>query len=57
MLLHLDRGETEALRQVLDTPRADEDAIGASDRWLSTLSELEARATNIISQLERMIEK
>jgi DNA-binding transcriptional MerR regulator len=57
MLIHLDRGHTEDLRAVLDTPRPDEDAYTASDRWLSTLSDLEDRALGIISQLERMIVK
>jgi len=57
MLLRLDGGEREGLRQALDTPRPDEDAYAATDRWLSTLSELEERAQNLIAQLERMIGK
>lgn len=63
MLLHLD--EVQALhprqggnlRQVLDTPRPDEDIYSAADRWLSTLAEQEKRAQAIISQLEGMIHK
>jgi DNA-binding transcriptional MerR regulator len=57
MMLHFDRGEGGDLRRVLDTPREDEDAYSAADRWLSTLAELEARALDLIAQLEAMIEK
>lgn len=54
MLLQLDRGRTRDLAQVLDTPRPDEDVYSANDRWLSTLAEQEARAQEIIRQLEAM---
>jgi DNA-binding transcriptional MerR regulator len=57
MLLHLDQGGTGDLRQVLDTPRPDEDIFSAADRWLSTLAEQEDRAANLIGQLETMISK
>jgi len=57
MLLRLDSGERDGLRQALDTPRPDEDVYVATDRWLSTLSELEERAQSLIAQLERMIAK
>jgi DNA-binding transcriptional MerR regulator len=57
MLLLLDRGKREGLRQVLDTPRPDEDVYSAADRWLSTLAELERRAMDLIAQLEKMIAK
>jgi DNA-binding transcriptional MerR regulator len=52
MLLHLDQGGEGNLRQVLDTPRPDEDAFSATDQWLSSLSELERRAVDLIRQLE-----
>lgn len=55
MLLHLDRTSGHDLRQVLDTPRPDEDIYTAADRWLSSLAEQEARAAEIIRQLEAMI--
>jgi DNA-binding transcriptional MerR regulator len=55
MLLHLDRGKGGDLRQVLDTPRPDEDICSAADRWLSTLAEHEQRAMDIIAQLGEMI--
>ncbi len=45
------------LRQVLDTPRPDEDVYSASDRWLSALSEQEQRAHEIITLLESMVVK
>ena len=57
MLLHLDRGEPGPLRQVLDTPRPDEDVQYAADHWLSTLADLELRAADVIARLEHMIEK
>jgi DNA-binding transcriptional MerR regulator len=55
MLIQLDRGETTDLRHALDTPRPDEDVYLASDRWLSTLSEHEERARQIIVLIEEMI--
>ncbi|HDQ73899.1 MAG TPA: MerR family transcriptional regulator [Chloroflexi bacterium] len=56
MLLHLDRGGEGDLRQVLDTPRPEDDVYVAADRWLSTLAEHEQRAADVIAQLEKMIE-
>jgi DNA-binding transcriptional MerR regulator len=55
MLLRLGQGQEGDLRQVLDTPRPDEDAVYAADRWLTTLALQEQRATDIIAQLEEMI--
>jgi DNA-binding transcriptional MerR regulator len=57
MLLHLDQGKEGDLRQVLDTPRPDEDVYTAADRWLSTLAEQEKRARQMVKQLEEMIRK
>ena len=57
MLLRFDQGQTGALRQILDTPRPDEDAIYAADRWLSTLATHEERARDVITQLEAMTRK
>ena len=57
MLLHLERGRTENLRRVLDTPRPDEDVYSAADQWLSTLAGQEDRALDVIAQLEAMIRK
>lgn len=57
MLLHLDGGGKEDLRQVVDTSRPDEDVYSAADRWLSTLGEQEQRAKDTIAQLEAMIDK
>ena len=57
MLIQLDRGETTDLRRALDTPRPDEDVYLASDRWLTTLSDHEQRARQIIALLEEMIHK
>jgi DNA-binding transcriptional MerR regulator len=73
MLLYLDRDLGQLrdgdLRQVLDTPRADErtglepqaqgedDIYYAADQWLSALAAFEERAQDIIAQLERMINR
>ena len=57
MLTQLDSGQTEGLRQVLDTPTPDEDIFFAADTWLSTLAEQENRAHQLISQLEEMLRK
>jgi DNA-binding transcriptional MerR regulator len=52
MLHKLDQGETDQLRQALDTPGAEEDARYVSDHWLTTLSELEVSAHALIEQIE-----
>lgn len=58
MMLRLDQGEREGLRQALDTPIVDEeDPVHCTDRWLSTLAAQERRAEDVISQLESMIRK
>jgi DNA-binding transcriptional MerR regulator len=54
MMLYFDQGQRDGLRQVLDTPRPDEDIIFATDRWLSTLAEAEEQAIGIIVQLDKM---
>ncbi|MGI5837454.1 MAG: MerR family transcriptional regulator [Chloroflexota bacterium] len=56
MLNHLDRGGRD-LRYALDTPPPDEDAVYFTDRWLSTLSEQEQRARDVIALLEDMNRK
>jgi DNA-binding transcriptional MerR regulator len=56
MLLHFDQGKGGDLRQVLDTPRPDEDVFTAADTWLSTLAGQEQRAQDIIAQLEAMMQ-
>jgi DNA-binding transcriptional MerR regulator len=55
MLLHHDREQGGDLRQVLDTPRPDEDIYTAADRWLSTLAEQEQRAMDLIGQVESLL--
>ncbi len=57
MVLQLNQGRREGLREALDTPRPDEDILSASDRWLSTLAEQEQRALAMIAQIEDMIRK
>ena len=57
MMLHLQEQGSGNLRQVLDTPRPDEDVYSAADRWLSFLAEQEERALDLIAQVEAMIRK
>ncbi len=55
MLLAFDAGDRANLRRALDTPRAGDDVYSVTDRWLSTLSEQEQRALDIIQQLAHML--
>lgn len=57
MLLRLEQGDVEDVRQLLDTPREDEDIYTAADQWLSTLTTQSEMAVQVITQLELMIEK
>jgi DNA-binding transcriptional MerR regulator len=55
MFLELDAGRTRGLKEVLDTPREDEDIFSAADRWLTTLQEQEKLAQRVIRLIEEMI--
>jgi len=55
LMIELDRGKRENLRQIIDTPREDSDILFIADRWLSTLAEEKERAYAIIAQLEKMM--
>lgn len=55
MLTRLDQGETGDLRQVLDTPREDEDVYYATDQLLSSLSDLENKSRQVIALLGETI--
>lgn len=57
MLIQLDRGNKTDLRRALDTPRPDEDAFLASDRWITTLTDQEQRARAIIALIEEMLQR
>ena len=57
MMRALDSGQDADLRQTLDTPHPDEDVYLAADQWLSALSDLQARALEVIDQLETMINR
>ena len=56
MLRRFDAGETEGLREALDTPGENEGLETVADRWLTTLMEQERRAHSIIHQITVMIE-
>jgi DNA-binding transcriptional MerR regulator len=51
MLRRFDAGETERLREALDTPGEHEAIETIADRWLTTLVEQEQRAQAIIQQI------
>jgi DNA-binding transcriptional MerR regulator len=57
MLIQLDRGEKTDLRRALDTPRPDEDIYTASDHWISTLTDQQERAQQIITLIEEIIQR
>jgi DNA-binding transcriptional MerR regulator len=57
MLIQLDQGDRTNLRRALDTPRPDEDAYLASDRWLSTLAGQEQRAHTMIALVEEFVKR
>jgi DNA-binding transcriptional MerR regulator len=56
MLRQFDSGETERLREALDTPGENEAIETIADRWLTTLTEQEQRAQAVIAQITAMIE-
>ncbi len=55
MLTRFDQGQTEGLRDLLDTPTPDEDIYMASDRWLTTLIDQVDRAEELICLMEARI--
>lgn len=57
MLIYLDQGQRDNLRQVLDTPSPEEDIIYATDRWLTKLEELEQQAVLMLDHLAKMLER
>jgi DNA-binding transcriptional MerR regulator len=57
MLLQFDQDTNVDLRQLLDTPRPDEDIYSAADQWLSALNVQEKRALDLIAQVQKMIRK
>lgn len=56
MLRRVDAGQTERLRDALDTPGQNEDIETIADRWLTTLARQEERAQAVIGQIAAMIE-
>lgn len=48
-------GRGGSLRQAIDTPLPEEDIVSAADRWITTLSQTESDANEIIAQLKEMI--
>jgi len=56
MLRRFDTGETEGLREALDTPGDNEAIETIADRWLTTLAEQEKRGQAIIRQIAVLID-
>ncbi len=54
MLSLLDSGGVQDVRQALDTPGPEEDAVYVTDRWLSTLAELRRATSDLYDLLGRM---
>jgi DNA-binding transcriptional MerR regulator len=57
MLRQFDTGETERLREALDTPGENEAIETIADRWLTTLAEQEHRAQAVIQQIAVLIDR
>lgn len=55
MFIELDSGNIRNLKQVLDTPRADEDIFTAADHWLTTLNGQESMTKRVIQLIEEKI--
>jgi DNA-binding transcriptional MerR regulator len=57
MLTRFDAGQTENLREVLDTPQPEEDVLYVRDHWLSILADAEDVANKSVSLIEEMLAK
>lgn len=55
MMNQIDMGKKEDVGAILNTPLPEEDIISATDRWISTLTETEADAKEVIYQLKKMM--
>ncbi|MFT3891805.1 MAG: MerR family transcriptional regulator [Anaerolineales bacterium] len=55
MFLELDAGRTRGLKEVLDTPRADEDIFGVADRWLTTLHAQQNMARDVVQLVKQVL--
>jgi DNA-binding transcriptional MerR regulator len=57
MLLALEQDTTIDVRRALDTPDPEDDIQYATNQWLSTLTTHEERASEMIAQLDAMVQK
>ena len=57
MLKHIDMGNIDNLREVIDTPNPQEDIVSAADRWISTLAETQGDVLELIEKLKEIIGK
>ncbi len=56
MLLYLDAGHTDGLREKLDTPDPDDDVFYATDSWLTTLADMVHTVTELVTHAQSMAE-
>jgi DNA-binding transcriptional MerR regulator len=56
MFIEMDGGRTTGLKQVLDTPRVDEDIFTAADHWLTTLHAQKEMALGVIKMIEKKVD-
>ena len=57
MMNYIDKGKKDNVRAVINTPLPEEDIVSATDHWIYTLTKTEAEATEVIKQLEKMLQK
>ena len=55
MMSMLDEGQTDSLREILNTPHPDEDVYTAFDEWLTSLKRQENKALELVLLLEERI--
>ncbi|MGE5397986.1 MAG: MerR family transcriptional regulator [Chitinophagales bacterium] len=57
MMNYIDMGNRGDVYGIINTPSPEEDIVSAADRWISTLTETEDDAKEVIIQLNRMMKK
>lgn len=57
MLLKLEEGQTQSLREVLDTPTEEDDIFYITDQLLTALAELDEKSKNVIDLIGEILQK
>jgi len=55
MMLAFEKGQTESLVKVLDTPDQEEDMVYVTDQWLTTLADMNQVMEDMIKLLSRLV--